>query len=164
MMPLEGSKMNLEVLLAGSVGALSVFVLGLLKDFRDRQRELRGLARIVHIEMMRNRLDLEKYYENPKWALSDAPHTLNTDSWEDVRVRLAALMPADAFGAIAIYYMTIHELYRAAKLDGLYSNPEAFAASLLRELKHQEKRAEETALTYANKGLLRTALLPRKGG
>ncbi len=90
--------MDPQVLLAGSLGALAVFGLGAFRDFIRRRRELRGLARLVHIEIMHNHLTLSTSYRQPKRVLSASLTTLREQTWESVRVRLAEMMPADDFG------------------------------------------------------------------
>jgi hypothetical protein len=99
--------LNPEVLLAGSIGALGVFVLTVLKDLVQgwwrRKRVLKGLLRLVSVEIALHRiLVLEDYLQA---AETNKPRRLlRTDAWEQARSRIAALLPAHRLASLAEYY------------------------------------------------------------
>ncbi len=99
--------MNPEVLLAGSIGALGVFVLTVLKDWfqgwRRRKRELKGLLRLVSVEIALHRtLVLDDYLQADS---VNKPHRLlRMDAWGQTRPRIAALLPAHRLASLAEYY------------------------------------------------------------
>lgn len=142
------------MLLAGSIGALAVFVLGVLRDFVRRRRGLRGLARLVHSEIIHNHLTLDSFYSEPRHVLSPSLNAVRTETWETARVRLAEMMPADDFGSIAYYYMFLQELKHVPLIAGSHtvSDPVELIKDLLETLAEQEKDATEVALAYANLG------------
>lgn len=103
-----GTLLNPEVLLAGSIGALGVFVLTVLKDsvqgWRQRKRERNGLLRLVSTEIDLHRvLVLDDYLEAD--SANKPRRLLGTDAWEQVRPRLAALLPAYRLASLAEYYI-----------------------------------------------------------
>ena len=102
--------MDPNVLLAGSIGALFVFFLGVFREFRRRRQELRGIARLIHSEIKLNHLPLQTFYDDPERVFSPLLASIRTETWEDVNVRLAAMMPADDFGDIVYFYMYMHDL------------------------------------------------------
>ena len=67
--------MKPEILLAGSLGALFVFVLGMAKELWLRHREQKGLLRLIYIELKGNRERLRRLSEAP----SDAPQWIDLE-------------------------------------------------------------------------------------
>ena len=111
-----GPTLNPEILLAGSIGALGVFVLTTLKDWvwarRLRRTERKGLLRLVFAELSRNESNLralrvESIEEFAAAHLS--VRALNVDTWEQARVRMAVLLGDERFRELAEYYMNVHE-------------------------------------------------------
>ena len=150
-------KLNPDVLLAGLLGALAVFGLGVLRDAVRRRRELRGMARLVHIEILHNHMTLESFHGQPGRVLSGVISTLRMETWESVRVRLAEMMPADDFGSVTFYYMLLQELKHMPVIVEGGSDRVALKliTNLLQEIPPQEADATKVTLAYANlRGLL----------
>lgn len=142
--------MNPEILLAGSFGALTVFLLGFVRDSLRQRRELRGLTRLVHTEMEFNRLTLRELYNQPERAITEMTTTLEMSTWESARMRMAAMMPADDLGSVTYYYLFVQELKRVQGSRELYPHPEGLAAHVLDALKGSEPEAIQIALQYSN--------------
>lgn len=143
--------MNTEVLLAGSLGALGVFGLGVLRDYVWRMRELRGLTRLLWMELQHNEGTLRSCYEGPEWALTpEAINSLRMDTWEDSRVRLASMMPTNDFGSVSFYYMFLHELMRVQATQRLQNDPRENAVKILELVREQEQDAIAATLAYSN--------------
>jgi len=103
----------------GALLALGVFVavlaylLGEWGERRQRKRELKGLLKILDIEIAGNRRQLRIFEEHPTWIAEAPDHSLQTKAWEDARVRLAHLLRNDKqFDDIARYYWSIQEIER----------------------------------------------------
>jgi hypothetical protein len=145
-----------DVLLAGSIGALSVFVLGVFRDFVRRRRELRGIARLVHTEISFNHLALGDFYRNPERVFSPVVGAVQTDTWESVRVRLAEMMPADDFGSLVFYYSFLQDIRRMPAIThgGPVKSAIELAENQLSIISNQEQDARDVALAYTNLGVL----------
>ena len=114
--------MDPKVLLAGSIGALLVFVLTTLKDWLWgwwlRKRECEGLLRLASIEIEVHRTDLgphiernlegkqRDYVEDPELVRTPG-RVLRTSTWEQVRTRISQLLPAGKFSDLALYYASV---------------------------------------------------------
>ncbi len=100
------------------LGAVVVYLLGEWGDRRQRKRELKGLLRILDIEIAANERLLRIFDERPAW-ITRAPHrSLQSRVWEDVRVRLAYLLKNhEQFDAIARYYGNIQAVEGYRLLD-----------------------------------------------
>ncbi len=110
--------MGLKVLLAGSIGALGVFVLTTLRDWirgwRLRKREREGLLRLVSIEIELHQTEYSSYQERRPRDYVDDPELrdspgrlLRVSAWEQGRTRIAQLLPADRFSDLALYYADV---------------------------------------------------------
>lgn len=164
--------MSPDVLLAGSIGALSVFLLGVVRDRVRRRRELRGMARLVHTEITRNHLALSDFYETLERVLSPVLNTVSTDTWESVRVRLAEMMPANDFGSIVYYYLFLQGIMDIPAIvrGGTRKSALELITNQLGVLEKQEPDAMAVALAYANltgvrgwSGMRRSISTYRKG-
>ena len=144
--------MSPDVLLAGSIGALSVFLLGVVRDRVRRRRELRGMARLVHTEITQNSVALKGFYETPGRVLSPVLNTVSTETWESVRVRMAEMMPADDFGSVVYYYLFLQEIKNMPSIVQGSSHTHAvkLIENQLGVLREQEPDATVVALAYAN--------------
>lgn len=90
------------------LGALFIYLLGEWGDRRQRKRELKGLLRILDIEIAANERLLRIFDEHPAWITRAPDHSLKSRAWEDARVRLAHLLKnRKQFDEIARYYGTI---------------------------------------------------------
>ena len=143
----------MEVLLAGSIGALSVFLLGVLKDSLQRVRELRGLARLTSNEIRYNAAILHNYYGRPEMVLTDPTgqlKTLRLDTWVTVRVRLSEMLPVADLGNVSFYYLLLHDLERLNEQGVQSQITKRSAASVLDRLDWFEQSAYAAAQTYAD--------------
>jgi len=101
----------MEVLLAGSVGALSVFLLGLFREWWRDERERRGLMRLLSADISHNAQVIGPILEalRSPVAPSALPST-KTDTWRDVRTRAVQLLPGDVFETLDRYYSPLEVL------------------------------------------------------
>jgi len=108
---------NAEVLLAGSVGALAVFVLGIVREWWRNERERRGLLVLLLAEMEHNaeviqtvseRVGVDRPIEDLIGKINFA--TLKVRTWSKVQGRAAALLPGDLMAALDEYYSPLETL------------------------------------------------------
>jgi hypothetical protein len=107
--------MNIEIaLFSGLVGALSVFVLGWLKGLWESERQLEGLLRLIYREIDFNERNGLPIIQATLWNLGDDIKDkkigipLNTDVWQQSRVRIAQLLrDREGFGEMVVYYMNV---------------------------------------------------------
>src|SRR5919199_938374 len=93
--------------------AVLVYLLGEWGDRRQRKRELKGLLKILDIEIAGNKRQLLIFDEYPVWITRAPDHSLQTRAWEDIRARLADLLRNDEqFSDIAKYYGNIQAIDR----------------------------------------------------
>lgn len=137
-------------MLAGSLGALFVFLLNVLTDHVRGRRELRGIARLVDIEMRQNRLTLESLYRNPSLVLTSTISTIRLDTWEATRVHMAGMIPSRDFGSLAFYYFYLQELKHLGIARHQFSDPVALTGDLLTVIRVQDGDAAKAALKYSN--------------
>jgi hypothetical protein len=120
--------MSVEVLLAGSLGALTLFVLDRVVDWvvdrRRRGNELAGLLRLVDMEVGHNIYTIlpainEHYPENLTRPQMERP--LTTDVWEQTRVRIAQLLSdKEKVKDLVEYHKNLQEMN---DLLGPYTSP-----------------------------------------
>ena len=106
----------LSVLL--SVAAIAFLLLGEWEDRRQRKRELKGLLRILDMEIAGNEHLLRIFDEHPG-CFSGAPDPpLQTKAWEEVKIALVLLSKKDEqFDDIASYYENIQAVERERKKE-----------------------------------------------
>jgi hypothetical protein len=106
-----------EVLLAGSVGALAVFVLGIVREWWRNERERRGLLILLLAELEHNtevthtvseRVGTDRPIEDVIGNTNFA--TLKMRTWSAVQGRAAALLPGDLMAALDEYYSPLETL------------------------------------------------------
>lgn len=95
------------VLLAGSLGALLVFGLGLLRDHVRLRRERQGLMILLHIELLQNRSITKRWEQTPHFIHSGGIEDYTMDVWTGIRVRLAQLLQMDEFTKLVAHYVAI---------------------------------------------------------
>ena len=81
---------------------------------RSRKRELRGLLRLLAVEIEYNEEILEAF-QNARSRLGEHPPVLHTQAWVENRGRIAQLLKrGEDFGDLAIYFMNVanYEEYR----------------------------------------------------
>ncbi len=93
---------------AGIVGAAFAFVTRevaqAIRDSRQRQRELRGLMRILWSELLFNSQTVTFLAGNPQRIMAKELPELENGAWKDHGGRMAQLLPAEDFTALATYY------------------------------------------------------------
>jgi hypothetical protein len=100
------------------LGAVIVYLLGEWGDRRQRKRELRGLLRILDIEIAANERLIRLFDEHPAWISRAPEHSLQSRAWEDARVRLTYLLKnRKQFDDIAEYYGNIQAAEEYRLLD-----------------------------------------------
>jgi hypothetical protein len=121
----------LSVLFAGLLGALLVFVLGLLREEWRSDREQVALLRLLLAEVEHN-VAVVQTLEH--WRGSDPPidmrlmPIIKSEVWHDVRVRAAQLLPEELTTVLNDYYspldnvLTIRELQEDRKKLDLSSH------------------------------------------
>lgn len=101
------------LLALGVLAAVIAYLLGEWGERKQRKMELKGLLRILDIEIAGNKRQLRIFEEYPTWIAEASDHSLQTKAWEDARARLAHLLNNDKqFDAIARYYWSIQEIER----------------------------------------------------
>ena len=110
---------SIGVAVVGALLGLGVFiavVAYLLTEWgerKQRKRELKGLLRIVEIEIAGNKRQLHIFDEHPAWVTQAPDNFLQTKAWEDARARLAHLLRNEKqFDDIARYYWNVQEVKR----------------------------------------------------
>ena len=86
--------MNLEILIAGSLGALAVFLLGTAREWRRDERERRGLLRLLLAEIEHN-AEVVRTVRERRPALIGSPDlpSMKTEVWRDSRPETARKGP-----------------------------------------------------------------------
>ena len=110
----------LLVLSSGTIGALLVFVLGLLKERRRERKELEGLLRLIEKEVHFNELSRLPALRVRQGGDLHPPRPggrplvgrlLVMEAWEQARVRIAQLLlNSKNFGELTNYYRDLQEL------------------------------------------------------
>jgi hypothetical protein len=100
------------VLLAGAVGALTVFLLGIWLEWRRNERERRGLLRLLLAEVEHN-AEVTRTVGERTWDLFSSPDFLRSmkmDTWRAARVRGAGLLPMELVAVLNEYYLPLQTL------------------------------------------------------
>ncbi len=128
------------VILVGALLSLAVFsavviyLFGEWGDRRQRKRELKGLLKILDIEIAGNKRQLLIFDEYPVWITRAPSHSLQTRAWEDIRARLADLMKNDdQFNDIAKYYANIQAIDRYRLGDTATETSEEYRQQRVKE-------------------------------
>jgi hypothetical protein len=110
---------SLEVLLSGLIGALLVFLLGVLREWWRDERERRGLMRLLLAEVRQNtettELTVASIRDEHPATVRDFP-AINMEVWSDVRARATQLFPADLFEVLDRYYTPLQTLMTLPRL------------------------------------------------
>jgi hypothetical protein len=107
-----GGYVDFQILLAGSVGALTVFCLGIGKELWLHHRERIGLLRLIYMEVRRNRPIL---YRLSQLTPTDFKQHIEVrlpevDTWKDARTKLSQLLRQKLFEELARYYYEVEKL------------------------------------------------------
>jgi hypothetical protein len=103
------------------------FLLGEWEDRRQRKRGLKGLLRILDMEIAGNERLLRIFDEHPDCFPWTPARSLQTKAWEEVKIALVLLSKKDKqFHDIASYYEDIHAVERDRKEKVESSEEEPF--------------------------------------
>ncbi len=99
--------MNLDVLLGGALGALIVFVLGVLLEWSRRERERRRLLRLFLAEINHNEIVIKAIDESGT-SLPESPYLdrLKTETWEENQ-QAALGLPDELLEVLVSYYQPL---------------------------------------------------------
>jgi hypothetical protein len=118
-----------EVLLSGLIGALLVFLLGVLREWWRNEQERRGLLILLLAEISHNREVIRTVQDriNPNQAMEDLighPHfsTQKLKTWDNVQERAAALLPDDPMAALDEYYAPLETLLTLVRFPNMASD------------------------------------------
>jgi hypothetical protein len=105
----------MTALTAALAGALAVFALGVGREWWRNEQERRGLLRLVAAELDHNAEVLRTTTERRgdriiDWVGAPDLPSLKTDTWRDVRGRVAALMPNVLTDDLNSYYSPLETL------------------------------------------------------
>lgn len=121
--------MSLEILLSGLIGALLVFLLGLLREWWRNEQERRGLLILLLAEITHNAEVIRTVQDriNPGQAMEDLighPHfsTQKARTWNNVQDRAAALLPDDLMAALDEYYAPLETLLTLVRFPNMASD------------------------------------------
>ena len=90
-----------------------VFLVGEWEDRRQRKRALKGLLRILDVEMAGNECLLRIFDEHPECITRASVRSLQTKAWEEGKIALTLLLKKDKhFDNIASYYEEIQAIER----------------------------------------------------
>jgi hypothetical protein len=152
----------LKLLLAAGViavilDAIITNVVASVRENRAHQRELKGLLRMLYVEIEANRGEAELLLsaENPQegyWTNT----VYKDDTWKEVRSRLAQLLPdADHFDQLIVYYARNESqekgILRVIEIGSSFKNPDNAFAKLNAELLEQQMDLAVDALEMIKK-------------
>jgi hypothetical protein len=105
-------RMNPEVLIAGSVGALLVFLLGAWRERRRDEKARRGLLQLLLGEIEHNVEVLRLIEETEPRGVAGMRVTpeisaFQTEIWQETRTRAAQLAPSGLFRDLYRYYSSL---------------------------------------------------------
>jgi hypothetical protein len=134
------------LLILAVTGAVVVYLLGEWRDRRQRGRELKGLLRILDMEIAGNECFLRLLDEHPAWVTQAPAHSLQSKAWEDIRMNLAHLLENyECFEAIANYYENLQEVERYhLPVAGLGSSGEVGQQRLRQQLRLLLESSDKT--------------------
>ena len=92
---------------AAIVGAAGAYIFSEVEGWRSRKRELKGLLRLLAVEIEYNE-DILEAFKNSRSHPGEHPQVLHTRAWEENRGRIAQLLKrGEDFGYLADYFMNI---------------------------------------------------------
>lgn len=103
--------MSSDVLLAGSIGALVVFLLGIFREWWREEREREALLRLLAAEIEHN-AEVFRIIGEATWDLLSSPdfRLLTTKTWHDLQGRAGALLPSGLTVVLNGYYSSLQTL------------------------------------------------------
>jgi hypothetical protein len=119
----------LGVLLSGLIGALLVFLLGVLREWWRNEQERRGLLILLLTEISHNGEVIRTVQDriNTDQAMEDLighPHfsTQKVRTWDNVQDRAAALLPDDLMSVLDEYYAPLETLLTLVRFPNMVSD------------------------------------------
>ena len=109
-----------EVLLGGLGGALAVFILGGFREWWREEREREGLLLLLLAEINHNE-EVARTIGEVTWDLlssKDFP-SMSTETWRNVQVRAAALLPDDLSVTLNGYYAPLQTMLTLLTFENL---------------------------------------------
>jgi hypothetical protein len=107
----SGIDIGLSELLSGAVGALSIFLLGIIRDMWRQRRERIALMTLVHLEIVHNERILNRIHSQEEQRAYDKRAALvkglRQDAWEQNRARLTQLEDGRIVDYLATYYTAL---------------------------------------------------------
>jgi hypothetical protein len=107
----SGIDIGLSELLSGAVGALSIFLLGVIRDMWRQRRERIALMTLVHLEIVHNERILNRIHVQEEQRAYDKRAALvkglRQDAWEQNRTRLTQLEDGRIVDYLATYYTVL---------------------------------------------------------
>jgi hypothetical protein len=92
---------------AAIVGAAGAYIFREVEGWRSRKRELKGLLRLLAVEIEYNK-DILEAFKNSRSQLEKHPQGLHTRAWEEDKGRIAQLLKrSEDFGCLADYFMNV---------------------------------------------------------
>jgi hypothetical protein len=120
---------GVDVLLSGFLGALLVFVLGVVREWWRNEQERRGLLILLLAEIEHNSEVIRTVEDriNPGQAMEDLighpPFaTQKSRMWDNVQERAAALLPDDLMAALDAYYSPLETLLTLVRFPNMISD------------------------------------------
>jgi len=133
--PSAGALLVGTLLIIAIISAVLVYLLDAYGERKQRGRELKGLLRILDMEIAANERFLRLLDEYPTWLAQAPAHSLGRRAWEDVRVDLAHLLKDyECFEAIANYYEKLQEVDKGQLSAG---SLESFGEARQQGLRHE---------------------------
>lgn len=126
-----------QVIPVAAIGAAAVaYSFREFEAWRSRKRELKGLLRLLAVEIEYNEEILEAF-KNSRSHPGEHPQVLHTQAWEENRSRIAQLLKrGEDFGCLADYFMYVAN-FEEYRLRG-----QEWAETLLEYIPVLEQRGE----------------------
>lgn len=107
--------MGAEALFSGLAGALLVFFLTSVRSWAaersQRKRELKGLLKLIDMEIYQNRYKLEIIKSNPDVGQSYSTYSqLHLETWDSSKARLAQLLDSEHLETLNRHYGLLQRL------------------------------------------------------
>ena len=122
---------------AAIVGAAGAYIFSEVEGWRSRKRELKGLLRLLAVEIEYNE-DILEAFKNSGSHPGEHPQGLHTQAWEENRGRIAQLLKrGEDFGYLADYFMNI------ANFEEYRRSGQEWAETLLEYIPSLQQQGED---------------------
>ena len=138
--------MSAWALVSGLVGAVLVFLLGIIREAWRNRREKLGVLWLLLAEIRHNAEVVRSIEERGQdlIASADFPFSMRTDTWRDLRKTAARLLPDNLRQALNDYYSPLQTLLTLLQFENRVNDR---ADRLLREAIKEKAPQKEVALT-----------------